>query len=351
MPQDVSRTLDAVLERETPEAVYLLHGDDDFLKDETGRALVERFVDPASQAFNVDIMHGADVSAGQLATALDALPIMAARRIVVLRDFPALRKDCRAVLDAYLQRPAADTLVILSAPAGWKPDAAIMSRAVGVEFTIPEDDEAVTWIVARARSLGMSIDLKASQLLLRATGVDLALLDGELRKLRDFTTDGVITTDAIGAVVGVTAGETADDLLDLVCARDGPGAARIVGTVLGQPKTSGVSLVLAMTAHVLLIGHGLTSRDRRASPRQITLDLYGLMGEARSVAVGRPWGAAVAAVTRHANEWNHDLVERALHLLRDADSTLKDANLSSEERILETLVLTICARSQRSRAA
>jgi DNA polymerase-3 subunit delta len=352
MPKGAPRALDALLERESPDAVYLILGDSALLKDEAVRAIIDRFADAATRDFNLDLLNGADCDAGRLGSAVDSLPMMATRRVVVLRDFGALKKDARAALDRYLARPSPEVLLVLVSAAGWKPEAAITGHATSIDLVTPAGDALIDWITARAASLGATVDTEAAELLVRATGDDLSLIDGELRKLRDFSGNSPINADAVSAIVGVAKGATADDILDRVCARDGAGAAAIVAAALSQPKASGVGLVLALTTHLVLIGHVLAMRERRAGPGQISKELYAIMGETRSAVVGRLWGAAVTAVIRGADRWDRPGVERALTLLRDADSVLKDTNLSGEERIIETLVLTMCApRNARGRAA
>jgi DNA polymerase-3 subunit delta len=352
MPKGASRTVDALLERESPDAVYLLHGDNEFLKDEAVRAIADRFTDAATRAFNLDILHAGDADPGRLSNALDALPMLAARRVVVLRDAPGLKKDARAVLDRYLAKPASDTLLILVAPAGWKAEAGLTSKATVIEMASPSERDAAAWAIGRATELGANLETDAAELLVRSTEADLALIDGELRKLRDYSPGRAIDRAAVAAIVGTTSGATMEDVLDRVCARDGVGAAGMIETALAQPKASGVTLVLALTTHMLMLGHGVIAREGRMSPGLLSKELFALMGESRSSFVGRPWGTAVSAVVRTVDQWDRDSVDRALALLREADSTLKDSNLSGEERILETLVLSICApRSSRHRAA
>lgn len=346
MPQVAKRTLADAIKTGTPDAVYLLHGDNSFLKEERVRAAVDRFSDPAMRDFNTDILRASETDAGRLATALDALPMMSERRVVVVRDFSALRKDARAVLDRYLERPSPDTVLILVAAPGWKVEATVTSRAKVEECEALDDDETVEWAKGRAAGLGTSLNDAAARLLIRATGSDLALIDGEVRKLRDFAGTEEIDEASIAAVVGVTAGGTAEDLIDLVCARDGAAAARLVAVALAQPKSSAVGLVLALTSHMLLIGH-LVSSGARGNPRQKSGELYAVMGESRAAVVGRPWGEAVTAVTGNADRWDRASVDRALLLLAEADGALKDSTFSSDEQILATLLLTMCAGSRR----
>ena len=344
------RAFRAALEQGTPDAVYLLHGDNEFLKDEKVRELVDRFADPATRDFNYEFLRAAEIDGGRLSTALDALPLMATRRVIVLHDIGALKKDTRHALDRYLAHPAADTLLVLVAVAGWKPEAAVTDRVSAVELRPITEDETIAWAIGRAAGLNSQIDENAAALLVRATGADLALIDGELRKLRDYTNGKPINTDAVNAIVGVRAGETMADLLDAVCARDGARAAGLVELVLSQPKTTGVSLVMALTTHMLGVGQVLGARAYGTAPRQITSDLYAMLGEQRSAVVGRPWGEAVSAWTRHANVWNEPAVMCALALLYDADRAMKESGLSSDEQSMATLVLAIC-HQRRSRAA
>jgi len=344
------RAFKTALEQRTPDAVYLLHGDNEFLKQEKVRELVEQLVDPATRDFNLELLRAGDLEASRLSAALDALPVMANRRVVVLRDAGALKKDARSVLDRYLVRPSADMVLVLVTAPGSKIDATLMERASTVEIRQLTEDEAVKWVIARATALNSSIMENAARLLVAATGSDLALIDGELRKLRDYSTGNAITTAAVQEIVGVRAGETMEDLLDAVCARDGPRAVALVDLVLSQPKTTGVSLVMALTTHFLGMGQVLVARRNGTSPRQVSGDLYAMMGESRSSVVGRPWGEAVSAWTRHADRWDEPAVEQALRLLHEADATMKETGLSSDRQVLSTLILAMCHR-RRTRAA
>lgn len=351
MPLAAIDALDGAVARGTPDPVYLFHGDNDFLKEEKLRDVVERLSDPSTRDFNLDTFRGAETDAGQLSQALDALPMIAARRVVVIREFSALKKDARSALDRYLANPSRETVVLLVAPSGWKAEPAVLTRATGVAFGALDDSAALKWIASRASVTGATISPDAARLLLSATGPDLNLLDGELQKLRDFVTTGEITATDVSAVIGVSTGKTAADLIDAVCARDGAGAAALVPAVMRQPKSSAVGIVMALTTHLLGIGHVLIDRASRVPPRQQASNLYAMMGEARSAPVGRPWSDAVGAMTRHADRWDCPAVDRALTLLGDTDSTLKETGVSSDEQVLATLVVAMCAARRTTRAA
>lgn len=344
MPPVSMRAFKTALEHAKPDAVYALHGENDFLKDEKVRDLLDALVDPATRDFNCDMLRGGEAAPGILDAALNALPMLSTRRVVVVRDAGALKKPAKAVLDRYVAHPSPEAVVVLVYAGDDAPDAAIAGHASMLELRALTPDEAAAWTMAHGAKLGRDVAASAAALIVRATGGDLAAIDGELRKLRDFVATGTIDDAAVGAIVGIRSGETQDDLLDAVCARDGVRAAALVGPVLSQPKASGVGLVLALTTHVLGLGHAGEVRAGGAGPRQVASELYALMGESRSSVVGRPWGEAVAAWTRHADRWSPRDVERGLRALHDADGQLKASGVSGEEQIITSLVLELCHR-------
>src|ERR671925_1392516 len=114
-PQRILR--DAVRDKHFAPAYYLF-GEDDFLKEQAVRQLVDAVVDPATRDFNFEVRRGGELDAETLGSLLATPPMIAERRVLVVRDVGALRKDARTALDRYLKSPAPDAVVILVAPAG-----------------------------------------------------------------------------------------------------------------------------------------------------------------------------------------------------------------------------------------
>ena len=112
------KALHAALKKREFDPVYYFHGDDDFLKDEGVRKLVDGAIDPGTRDFNLEQRRGAELDAEMLDSVLSTPPLLAERRMVVIRDVDKLRKDARKLLESYLSRPASDTLLLLVTPAG-----------------------------------------------------------------------------------------------------------------------------------------------------------------------------------------------------------------------------------------
>lgn len=331
---------------------YYLFGEDDYLKDEELKRLLDAAVDPTTRDFNFENLRGAEVDAESLGSIVTTPPMMADRRVVVVRDVSALKKDARAMLDKYLKNPADDVLLILVAPSGAKEDKGLVSKATAIEFAPLTGNRIPKWIVYYVEhDLKSTITEGAVKLLQEAAGTDLAQLKVELDKVINFTGGEVINEAAVSAVVGVRPGETMGDFLDAVARRDAKTAIAMVGPVLEQPKSSGVTMIMALTAQTLCIGWAESARERGMHAGKISSELFNVLKTSGSVYTGRSWGEFVQTCARESERWSARSVDDALAALLTADAALKETRLSSEEQLLANLVLTLCGAPSRRRAA
>src|SRR3989449_1726589 len=103
-------TFDALLQslkQRAPDPVYYLHGEEDVLKDEAVRALLERAVDPAARDFNIDQRTAADLDPEAFNALVNTPPLLTATRAVVVRGMEQVRKTAkvRQELLRYLESP------------------------------------------------------------------------------------------------------------------------------------------------------------------------------------------------------------------------------------------------------
>jgi DNA polymerase-3 subunit delta len=331
------RALRTAISKRTFEPAYYLFGDDDFRKDDALAALIASAVDPALRDFNVEVRRSADLDAETLETVLGTPPLMSERRVVALRDASSLRKEPKAVLERYLAHPASDTVLVMLVPAGGKPDKALSDRAVSVEIAPLSGDRLDDWITKRS---AVTITPEASALLQDAIGNDLAQMSGELDKLASYVLgiggEAVINEAAVGAVVGVTREETLGRLLDYVAARDAAGAITVLPHVLAQPKTSAVTIIMALTTQTLALAYAVASGKRSAG------DFFALLKDTGAFP-GRAWGEAVNAWVRAVPAWNLGALEGGITRLLAADVALKESRVSDDEQVLVSLILDLCA--------
>jgi DNA polymerase-3 subunit delta len=332
--------------------VYLLHGDEEFLKEQAVRDLVAAAVDDATRDFNLDVRSCDDLTGETIGSLLATPPMMADRRVVVFRDAGALKKDGRQAVERYLeslaQRPDAPVDVVLalvmSAGQKLKKNDAFLNAPMVVEFGMLTGDRLPKWIAHYARSeLGVEIAPEAVALLERAVGNDLPAIAAELDKLASYTRGSLIDEAAVGAVVGVRHGETLGDLLDLVAARNSADALALLPHILEQPRNGGVPIVMALTVQTLAVSYGKGLRERGMPVGALKREYFELLKVARNA--WRPWGEAADAWSRAVELWDAPALDAALAALDAADEALKSSRLSSEQQVIATLILTMCGAS------
>src|SRR5438093_376425 len=185
-------TFDALLrslKQGAPDPVYYLHGDEDVLKDEAIRALVERAVDPAARDFNVDQRSAADLDSEAFHTLVNTPPLLAATRAVVIRGLGQLRKTTkvRQELVRYLDSPSPTTLLVLVQGAGEPPDPELARIATSIAVEPLPPARVQRWVAHRAGQLKLDLEPDAADLLVQTVGGDLGALRGELEKLAALT--------------------------------------------------------------------------------------------------------------------------------------------------------------------
>src|SRR6266850_4925739 len=343
-------TFDALLrslKQGAPHPVYYLHGEEDVLKDEAVRALLERAVDPAARDFNVDQRAAADLDPEAFNALVNTPPILTATRAVVLRGMDQLRKTAkvRQELLHYLDSPNPTTVLVLVHGTAEPPDAELVRRATAVEAAALPPERAERWMTHRAKQLGFTLAPEAGELLLASVGNDLSALARELKKLAPLCAGRPASRDEVAALVGVRRGETLQDLVDAALERRAADAARLIEPVLEQASMSGVRML--STLGTALVGTALAraEADRVRQRDRLEGALLSHLRAARPYGLGS-WEQTALRWTRWAGLWTAGELRGALRLALDADRALKSSTLTDEAGILEQLVLAWGVRAR-----
>jgi len=345
MPPSSLKTLRDAVKNGSFDAAYYITGEDEFQKEDAIKQLIAAAVDPAAADFNLDVRRAADLDAETLGVLLGTPPMMAARRVVVVRDVAGFKKDAQKLVEAYLKSPAPDLLLIMQAQGGSKEDSNLSALSTPLSFEPLTGDRIPKWIAHQATTAHeVSISPAGAELLQAAVGNDLFQLAGEIDKLASYIEgrSTEIGEDDVAAVVGVRRGETQSDFLDAVAERNAARALELIPHILAQPKTTAVSVVMALSTQMLAISWGRAKLDEGSPRARLNQEYFDLLRETGAF-TGRPWGSAAAVWTRAAERWTRESLDRALHSLLETDIALKESRVSSEEQLLATLVLSLCA--------
>jgi DNA polymerase-3 subunit delta len=341
-----SHTYDALL-RSLPKGelapVYYLHGPEDILKDEAVQAIVERALDPALRDFNYDQRSAAQLDPESVYALCTTLPMMAERRVVVLREVEGWKRKpkARAAFLRYLERPAVETVVILIQGAAEEAEDKDLARgAYAVACEPLPAERARRWLLRRAGSLGVTLEDAAAEHLLLATGNDLGTVAAELQKLAALPAGAPLTAERVGELVGVRHGETIVDWRDAVLDGAAGRAVAMLGPLLDQPGVSGVKLITLLGTTLAGIGLARSHYDRRVRGSSLERLMFDRLRQLRLF--GLPdWKQESASWARWAADWPAARVRNALRAARDADQALKNTTISDERGILTDLVLRL----------
>ncbi|MGO0122008.1 DNA polymerase III subunit delta [Desulfothermobacter acidiphilus] len=127
----------------------------------------------------------------QVVTAASTLPVLATRRLVVVRNAPyfASKRAPQRALEAYLQEPAPTTCLVFCSEHSPERQQPLFRRLVekgkAVEFSYLAPSDLLRWLHKQARLAGKSLSPEAGQLLL-AAGPGLTSLRQEWEKVLNY---------------------------------------------------------------------------------------------------------------------------------------------------------------------
>jgi len=323
--------------------VYYLYGPEEVLKTEALNAILDQALEPGLRGFDLDQRSVAQLDPEQIYALCNTLPMMAERRVVVLREIEAWKRKTKGKAEflRYLEHPSRSTIVVLTQGAGEDAEDKELSRsAYTVRFDPLSPERAEKWVLRRAGQLGMDLEPEAARHLVRAVDADLATLESELAKLASLPEGQHLTAAAVGELVGVRHGETLWDWRDAVLdGRPGP-AVKLAAAVLAQPGSSGVRLVSQLGTALVGIGIARSYYDRGMRGRTLEDGLF------RMLLKHRPQGLLgyrdeAARWARWAPDWPASRVRSALRAASETDIALKSTTVSDELGLITGLMLRI----------
>ena len=217
--------------------LYFFYGEEGFLKDELQDLLLEHALEPHERDFNLDRFHGPDADAKEVLAACAGYPVMAPRRVVVVRGFEKLAEN--RLFKAYAEQPNPTAVVLLLCNGkpnlSAHPYRALKEHAVAVEFKPLYERQMPGWIDAHAKQIGYKLAPGAAQMLAQEVGTDLRTAAAELDKLGTYVGDRTaITEEDVLAAGGHLREFNVFELQKALGEADGVRAATIVERLLEQ---------------------------------------------------------------------------------------------------------------------
>ncbi len=344
MATHTMKTFYGKLKKQGPEPAYYLLGSEEVLKDEAVSHIIEKVLDKSLQDFNLDQVSAGQIDPADFTDLCGTLPMMADRRVVVVRGVEAWKRKTRAkkAALAYLQDPAPETILILVQSADDdKADKTLARAAYTVEFGEMPAEDTARWLKREADRHGIRFDRGAGEHLLATVGANLAALRSEVAKLSGLAVDAPITVQQVGDVVGIHQGETLTDWRDAVLDGDAARAASLIESILNQSGTTGVRMVMALSPGLIGVGVARAHYDTGKRGRALYSAVFDSIKAVRPY--GFKWGDEATKWTSWAPQWPLPRIRRAIDDARRADELLKDTHVSDDAGIVTDLVMRLAA--------
>ena len=170
------------------EPLYFFYGEETFQPKQLQDLLLDEALTAAEREFNLDIVYGAEAEARQVLALCAEYPVMAQRRVIIVRDFDKLKGN-RAFKE-YAQQPNPQAVVLLvcnrKPNLSAHPYRALREEAAWSHFEPLYESDVPGWIKKHAEGQGHRIEPRAVQRLADYVGTDLRAIDSEIEKLVTF---------------------------------------------------------------------------------------------------------------------------------------------------------------------
>ena len=214
--KDLKKSLSETLER-----IYLVEGEDAFLRDTAVRLIKQKALQEPD--LNLTNLYGQDIKADpeQLLTATESYPFLSERRYVVLRDYypNATELKNKAIKKVFLD--PSDTTVLIIVNEQKCENLKKLDTVTFVDCYKAEEEVIVSYLKRRALDEGVLITNGAIKLVLEYSNMDMTRISGEIEKLITFVgKNAEITEETVDLLVSKSQDFQVYELTESIGKRD-----------------------------------------------------------------------------------------------------------------------------------
>lgn len=322
--------------------VYLLHGTESFLIQETKELLVKYSIEEEEKDFNLSVFDLEETPVEIALADAETLPFMGERRLVILQNPNFLTSDRNkekvehnvSVLENYLKSPAPFTILVFTAPyekldERKKIVKQLKANAEILTVNTLSEKDLHSWITSRATQNGVTISPSAIQELLEVAGTNLMNITQEMDKMSLYLGvggNGEITEETVKLLVARSLEQNIFSLIDKVVNRKLDEALRIFYDLL-QNNEEPIKILSLLATQFRLIFH----------VKELSRQGYGQQQMAGNLKV-HPFRVKLAS--GQANLFSQEELLNIINQLAEADYEMKNGK-KDKQLILELFIMQL----------
>jgi DNA polymerase-3 subunit delta len=336
-PQQLYSHVEKAVESSNFAPLYFFFGEEPYLIGQAVQYLKVCALTGGAPDFNFTQFYSSDANVTQVKDEVETLPMMAARRVVLLKEVQDLSDKEWEELESLFTTPVDSTVFIL---VGGKIDKRkkffriLSEQAQAVEFKKPFESQVPGWIRHLCKAHELSISDEAIQLLHRLVGSQLIEIEAEIKKLVNFLGDRkAIELEDVAQAVSKKREENVFDLTASIGDGDRVGALVQLVELLdqGQNEIGIVSLIARHLRILMVVKQGIEQ---------------GVTGQKLSQLAQVP-SYYLQDYIHQSKKWTIRKLEQCLLILAETDKALKSSPLSAHIW-LENMILKICGQQSSS---
>ncbi len=179
--------------------VYLLMGEEIYLRNQYKKKLREALIDP-EDTMNAATFEGKGIDPKAVIDLAETMPFLAPCRVIELQDSGFAQNACPELADYIPDIPESTCLILTESDVDRRGRVYKAVKKYGrvVEFKRQDQRTLVRWVLGTLKQEGRSITEETMRVFLGRTGADMENIDRELEKLLCYTAGrGVITTEDV----------------------------------------------------------------------------------------------------------------------------------------------------------
>ncbi len=209
MPELNEKDLKKHIKSEEPYCVYVIYGDEDYLKKHYADRLVSKIVPPDFESFNFEKFEGKNTELRDIFEKAEIMPMMAERRCILVEDYKIdnlSENESSAFESFFADPPQTATIIFLQKNSDFAfkkskkvqdivkkiGGLCVLNKRTGSELTKP--------LIASASKQGCVLSVEMANYLVSVVGDDFNTLINELSKVCNYCGSGDITRKHIDAV-------------------------------------------------------------------------------------------------------------------------------------------------------
>lgn len=324
------------LRQDGPGQVYLLHGEEDYLRDSFLAELKKLCLEEGTEAFNYHRLQGPALDIALLTQCTDAVPFMGERTFTEVRDYDINRNGSKDAeeLKAYLAAVPPWATVVFLFSSGYALDnrltavKALKKTAEDIEFAQPSEAELQKWVIRRAEDLGKKLDPSTASYLIWVCGSRMNSLIPEILKIASYSDSDTITRKHIDAVAKKAPETTIFNLTNALGAGDYDTSARLLADLLADKDENPQGQIVMISEQFRRMYLAKIALENRLGDEFITSCVPELSGRSYPLQLLR----------QSCRKFSRERLARAVQFCAQCDYAMKDTGGEPESLLKELLL-------------